>query len=112
MNLLEELVRRGFTFHVFEAYPKQLGAVKSNFIVLLDVSDDGRWMRFSSPGRLIDDQIGLLIERGGKQVFMHKTTEFPADAIILEQYRQFNREIDEVLALQKRANESAPADSA
>jgi len=98
MNLLEELVRRGFTFRVFEAYPKQLGAVKANFIVLLDISSAGHWVRYSSPGRLLDDQIGLLIERNGRQVFVHKAAEFPAEAETLEQFRQFNREVDEVLA--------------
>lgn len=114
MNLLEELVRRGFTFHVFEAYPKQLGAVKTNFIVLLDISSAGRWTRFSSPGRLIDDQIGLLIERHGRQVFVHKAAEFPAEPETLEQFRQFNREVDEVLAMQdaspqERGAEANPA---
>ena len=101
MNFLEELVRRGFTFQIFEAYPKQLGVVKAGFIVLLDVSDAGRWMRFSSPGRLIDDQIALLIERGGRQVFVHKAAEVSAEDELLQQYRDFCREVDEVLAQQQ-----------
>lgn len=103
MNLLEELVGRGFTFHVFEAYPKQLGAVKSNFIMLLDLSDQGRWSRFSSPGYLIDDQIGLLIERGGRQVFVHKTAEVPADEALLAGYRAFIDEVEQLLARQASA---------
>ena len=100
MNLLEELVRRGFTFHVFEAYPKQLGAVKSNFIILLDLSSEGRWTRFSAPGYLIDEQIGLLIERAGRQLFVHKAAEVVAEGALLDGYREFCQEIDAVLALQ------------
>ena len=100
MNLLEELVRRGFTFRVFEAYPKQLGAVKAEFIMLLDLNAEGHWVRFSSPGRLIDEQIGLLIERGGRQVFVHKAAEFIADEPTLTDYREFVREMEELLARQ------------
>jgi hypothetical protein len=103
MNFLEELVRRGFTFQIFEAYPKQLGAVKAGFIVLLDVSETGRWTRFSSPGRLIDDQIGLLIERGGRQIFAHKALETPAEEEMLEQYHEFCREVEDLLAQQSAA---------
>src|SRR5690349_15688193 len=106
MNLLEELARRGFTFQVFEAYPKQLGAVKAGFIVLLDLSSAGRWVRFSSPGRLINDQIGLLIERQGRQVFVHKSAEFAVDAEALDQFREFNREIDEALAMQEPSSKA------
>jgi hypothetical protein len=98
MELLEELVSRGFTFHVFEAYPKQLGAVKSNFIILLDISPEGRWTRFSAPGYLIEDQIGLLIERNGRQVFVHKSAEVAAEGELLTGYRAFCNEIDEVLS--------------
>lgn len=109
MNLLEELVRRGFTFHVFEAYPKQLGAVKRGFIVLLDQAQDGRWSRFSAAGFLIEDQIGLLMDRGGRRVFVHKGREVVADGELLAGYRTFNQEIDEVLALQRAGwNSAAP----
>lgn len=101
MNFLEELVGRGFTFHVFEAYPKQLGAAKSNFIMLLDLSDEGHWSRFSSPGYLIEDQIGLLIERAGRQMFVHKSTAVPADEALLAGYRAFCQELDELLARQE-----------
>jgi hypothetical protein len=104
MNLLEELVRRGFTFHVFEAYPKQLGAVKSGFIVLLDLSAEGRWTRFSAPGYLIDGQIGLLIERSGRQVFVHKSAEVAAGSELLAGYREFCIEIESVLILQGNAS--------
>ncbi|MSO21598.1 MAG: hypothetical protein EXQ56_14325 [Acidobacteria bacterium] len=98
MEFLGQLVRREFTFRVFEAYPKQLGAVKYNCVMLLDLLPDGRWTRFSAPGLLIDEQIGLLIERNGRQVFVHKAQEVPAEGAPLENYRRFVQELEELLA--------------
>ena len=97
-EFLERLVRHGFTFRVFEAYPQHLGAVKYGCVVLLEVTTEGRWRQFSSAGYLMDGQIGLLIERESHCEFVYKSARVAAEGKVMEDYQKFLKELNDLLA--------------
>ena len=98
MDLLEKLVAEGFTLRSFPAYERHLGVEKYNCAALLEPTPEGRWRRFSAAGYLIDGSIALLVERGGKRFFVHKSKQLEAAEEPLANFERFTRELDAVLA--------------
>jgi hypothetical protein len=95
--LLEQLLRAGFTFITFEYYARYVGVRKENFVALLEPAE-GRFRVFSQAGLLIEDGIGMLVERGGRQVFVWKEHTVPATPELLEAYERFRSELHRFLA--------------
>ena|ERR1051325_10511477 len=100
MDFLEKLVQEGFTLRSFPAYERHLGVEKYNCAALLEPTPEGRWKRFSSAGHLIDGQIGLIIERGGRKLFVYKNKQLAAEGAALADFELFVQELQALLATQ------------
>jgi hypothetical protein len=98
MDTIEKLLRQGFTFRSFPAYPRHLGVEKYTCAALLERTAEGEWRQFSSAGALLEEgEIALLVERLGRSVFVYKSRELPAEGERLENYRRFMEELRSAL---------------
>ncbi len=98
MDTLEKLLRQGFAFRSFPAYPRHLGVEKYNCAALLEHTAEGKWRQFSSSGYLLEGgKIALLVERQGRPMFVYKSKQVPAEGEILGNYRRFLEELRSVL---------------
>ena len=97
MDVLEKLVEQGFTLRSFAAYERHLGVEKYGCAALLEPTPEGGWKRFGSAGHLLNDQIALLVERGGRKYFVHKANQVPADGERLANFQRFLAELDAAL---------------
>lgn len=98
MDLLEKFVEQGFTLRRFPAYERHLGVVKHNCVALLEPTPAGGWRRYSSAGYLLDGAIALLVQRGGRQFFVHKTKQLAAEGQPLENLQRFLDELESLLS--------------
>jgi hypothetical protein len=98
MDALEKMVEQGFTLRSFPAYERHLGIEKYGCAALLEPTLEGGWRRFGSAGHLLNDQIALLIERGGRRYFVHKADQVPAEGERLAKFQRFLKELDAALA--------------
>ena len=101
MDTLEDLLQQGFSLRSFPSYPRHLGVEKYNCVALLELTPEGGWKQFGTAGYLLEGQIGLLIERRGKPVFVHKSRQLLADGEPLENFQQFVQELQSVLRQQE-----------
>ena len=97
MDMLEKLVAEGFTLRSLPAYPRHLRVEKHGCAALLEPTPDGRWKQFSAAGYLLDGQIALLVERGGRPVFAYKSKQVPAEGEVMENFRRFEQELKSAL---------------
>jgi hypothetical protein len=97
MDALEQLVAEGFLLRSLPQYPRHLRVEKYGCAALLELTPEGRLKQFSAAGYLIDGQIALLVERGGKQVFAYKAKQLEAEGERMEGFRRFERELGAVL---------------
>ena len=97
MDALEKLVAEGFLLRSLPAYARHLRVEKYDCAALLEMTPEGLLKQFSAAGYLVDGQIALLVERGGKQVFAYKGKQAEAKGEALENFRRFERELKMVL---------------
>ena len=101
MQVLEKLLEAGFAFHSFPAYPRHVGVEKHHCAALLEMTSEGAIRQFSSAGYLLDSgEIALLVDRGGRPIFVYKSKEIPAEGEPLENYRRFLDELRAILETQ------------
>ena len=101
MEPIEKLLRQGFSFRSFPAYPRHLGVEKYNCAALLERTAEGQWKQFSSAGTLLEEgEIALLVERGGRSLFVYKSKQLPAEGERMENYRRFLEELRSALGQQ------------
>jgi len=93
-------MEQDFTLRSLPAYERHLVVEKYNCAALLEPTPDGRWKRFSSAGYLLDGQIALLVERGGRHFFVHKSKQLAAEGAPLEQFERFLKELEAILSSQ------------
>ncbi len=98
MNMLEKLAAEGFTLRSLPQYPRHLRAEKHDCGALLELTPEGKLKLFSASGYLLDGQIALLVERGGRQVFAYKTKQVEAEGETMENFRRFQQELNALLA--------------
>ncbi len=102
MEILENLLERGFTFRSFPAYPRHMAVEKYNCAALLEPTPEGGVKLFSSAGYLLDGQIALLVERKGRPMFVYKSKQVEAEGEPLENFGRFLEELRAALAQQAR----------
>ena len=100
MDVLETFMKQGFPLRTVPAYERHLVAEKYDCAALLEPTPDGRWRRFSSAGHLLEGQIALLVERGGRKFFVHKSKQLAADGAPLEAFERFLKELEVILESQ------------
>ena len=97
MDVLENLLRQGFTFLSLPAYPRHLAVEKYQCAALLEPGPEGRWKQFSAAGYLVEGQIALLVEREGRAMFVHKSRQLPAEGEVQENFARFQQELRSAL---------------
>jgi len=95
---LPKLIERGFTLRSFPAYPRSLGAVRDDFVALLEATAEGEVKLLGASGLLMGEKIGVLVEREGGKIFQAKSDEVPATDAMLESYQKFQNELKEILS--------------
>ena len=102
MDAIEKLVQEGFSLRSLPAYPRHLAVEKYHCAALLEFTPEGKWKQFSAAGYLLDGQIALLLERGGRRVFAYKSRELPAEGEPMENFQRFQQELQSILEQQQR----------
>jgi hypothetical protein len=94
---LQRLYLQGFDIQTFDRYPKAVGIVRDNCIVLLEPTAAGLRM-IGTPGWRMGELMGVLVERDGRQLFQSKSEIVEATAERLDALRRFREEIEQALA--------------
>jgi hypothetical protein len=90
------LAEAGFEPRALDRYPGFLAVARDSFVVLLQPTPDGLIL-FTSIGRLIESEIGLLIERSGKKFFHAKGGEVEATVELLTEYERFRSDLTRIV---------------
>jgi hypothetical protein len=93
---LQRLYLAGFEFHTFERFPRTVGVVREECIVLVEPTPEGLKM-VGTPGWRMGEVMGVLVEKDGRQVFQAKAEVVEATGERLEKLRRFREEVDKVL---------------
>jgi hypothetical protein len=94
---LQSLQSAGFELASLERFPGFVRAKKYGLAALLEPLADGRLKLFSAPGYLMEDNIAVLVERGGEQQFVWKSREVRATPELLADLKRFEAEIQRAL---------------
>jgi hypothetical protein len=93
---LQQIYVAGFELKVFDLFPKCVGVVRDHCIALLVPSVDGLQM-LGTPGWLIGEAMGVLVESGGRNVFQSKQDIVEATPERLEALRRFREDLGRLL---------------
>jgi hypothetical protein len=95
---LQQIYLAGFELKVFDRFPKCVAVVRDHCIALLVPSPDGLQM-LGTPGWLMGEAIGVLIETGGRKVFQAKQEIVEATPERLEELRRFREDLSRLLSV-------------
>jgi hypothetical protein len=95
---LQQIYVAGFELKVFDRFPKCVGVVRDRCIALLVPSPDGLQM-LGTPGWLMGEAIGVLIETGGRKVFQAKQEIVEATPERLQELRRFREDLSRLLSV-------------
>ncbi|HXM59358.1 MAG TPA: hypothetical protein VN950_00785 [Terriglobales bacterium] len=93
---LQQIYVAGFELKVFDRFPKCVGVVRDNCIALLVPSPDGLQM-LGTPGWLMGEAMGVLVETDGRKVFQAKQEIVEATPERLEELRRFRGDLQQLL---------------
>ena len=94
---LQRLYAAGFDLQTFERFPNAVGAVRGDYIALLQATPTGLVM-IGAPGWRMGEILGVLVERDGRQVFQAKEEIVEATPERVEALRRFREDLGELLA--------------
>jgi hypothetical protein len=95
---LQQIYVAGFELKVFERFPKCVGVVRDSCIALLVPSPDGLQM-LGTPGWLMGEAMGVLVESGARKVFQAKQEILEATPERLELLSRFREDLGRLLRL-------------
>jgi len=91
-EILQSLYVAGFELQTFDRFPRAIGVIKGNCIVLLEPSGSG--LRFvGRPGWRLGEVLGVLTTRNGQQVFQAKDQILEATPERLRELQEFEGEL-------------------
>ncbi|HXE90569.1 MAG TPA: hypothetical protein VNK82_06355 [Terriglobales bacterium] len=93
---LQRIYLAGFELETFERFPKCVGAVRDGCIALLEATPEGLRM-VGTPGWRMGEVLGVLVEKGGRQVFQAKGETLEATPERLETLRRFHSDLTALL---------------
>ena len=93
---LQRLVEAGFTLQTFERFPRSLGVVKDECIVLVEPTPDGLKM-VGTPGWRMGEVLGVLVNKEGRLFFQAKAELLAATPEKLQRLRRFESELEGLL---------------
>ena len=93
---LQRIYLAGFELQTFERYPKCIGVIRENCIVMLVPGVDGLQI-MGSPGWRIGEVMGVLTEIDGRKVFQAKSEIVDATPERLTALQKFREDVREIL---------------
>jgi len=90
---LERIAARGFTFAAFPLYAAAIGVRKGECAALLNPLPDGSLKLFAEPCYLVDGNLSVRIERGGRSLFVWKKKELEATPERVAELAAFSAEL-------------------
>ncbi|HEY7098428.1 MAG TPA: hypothetical protein VH437_17010 [Terriglobales bacterium] len=93
---LQRLYVAGFELETFERFPKCVGVVRDQCIAML-VPGVGGMQILGTPGWRMGDAIGVLVEKGGRQVFQAKQEIVEATPERLQTLEKFRHDLGAIL---------------
>jgi len=94
---LQKIYLAGFELQSLERFPKAVGVVKGNCMVLLQATPTGL-QTIGQPGWRLGDAFGVLVEKEGKRFFQNKLSVVEATAERLAELDAFRQEVENLLA--------------
>ena len=93
---LQQIYVAGFELKVFDRFPKCVGVVRDNCIALVVPTPTGLQM-LGTPGWLMGEAMGVLVDRGGRRVFQAKQEVVEATPERMETLRLFRQDVEKLL---------------
>ena len=93
---LARLHQQGFEFQTFDRYPRAVGVIREQCIVLLEATPQGLRM-LGLPGWRMGEMMGVLVETQGRKVFQAKSETLEATPQRLQTLRHFRDELERAL---------------
>jgi hypothetical protein len=95
---LQQIYVAGFELKVFDRFPKCVGVVRDHCIALLVPSPDGLQM-LGTPGWLMGEAMGVLVENGGRKVFQAKQEILEATPERMDELKRFREDLNRLLSV-------------
>jgi hypothetical protein len=96
---LQRIYMAGFEMETFDRFPKCIGVVRDGCVALLVPGIDGLQI-LGTPGWRLGEAIGVLVEKGGRQVFQAKDQIVEATPERLEALDRFRSDLRTLLTSQ------------
>src|SRR5581483_2865357 len=93
---LQQLYLAGFELETFERFPKAIGVVKEGYVAFLVPGPEGLQI-LGNVGLRMGESLGPLVERGGKQVFVHKQEIVEATPERIATLEKFKQDLKDIL---------------
>jgi hypothetical protein len=93
---LQRLVEAGFELQSFERFPRSLGVVRGECIVLVEPTPEGLKM-VGSAGWRMGEVLGVLVNRRGRLFFQAKAELIAATPERMELLRRFESDLQSLL---------------
>jgi hypothetical protein len=93
---LQRIYLAGFELQTFDRYPKCIGVIRDNCVVLLVPGAHGLQI-LGTPGWRMGEVMGVLTECEGRQVFQAKSEIVEATAERLEALQRFREDLMKLL---------------
>jgi len=93
---LQRLYLAGFEFQTFERFPKSVGVIRNECIVLMLPTPQGLQM-IGTPGWRVGEVMGVLVEKDGRKVFQNKEQMVEATEERLAELERFRQDVKAAL---------------
>jgi hypothetical protein len=90
---LQRLYMAGFELQTFERFPQAIGVIKNGYIAFLIPGGPEGLQILGNVGRRMGESLGPLVERAGRQVFLHKDDIIEATPEMIEGLSAFKAEV-------------------
>jgi hypothetical protein len=90
---LQRLYIAGFELQTFDRFPQAIGVMKNGYIAFLIPGGPEGLQILGNVGRRMGESLGPLVERAGRQVFLHKDEIIEATPEMIEGLTAFRAEV-------------------
>jgi hypothetical protein len=90
---LQRLYMAGFELQTFERFPQAIGVIKDGYIAFLIPGGPEGLQILGNVGRRMGESLGPLVERSGRQIFLHKDEIIQATPELIDGLNGFKAEL-------------------
>lgn len=98
---LQQLYVAGFELETFERFPKAIGILRDGCLAFLVPGPEGLQV-LGNVGLRMGESLGPLVERDGKQVFVHKQETLEATPERIATLEKFKQDLKDILHQTRR----------